>query len=88
MKPVRTKATIGTYGAPRGATAVGGLPYHRTYDETMYPGAGVKVPVIHSAWELEPAEIAALQRGGRIELAIYGEPIPPVSLIVVAPEEL
>ncbi|HEV8670994.1 MAG TPA: hypothetical protein VGS01_09705 [Candidatus Limnocylindria bacterium] len=80
MQPIRTKATTGNYGAPPGSSDVSGLPYYRTYNETMYPGA--KVPVIHSTWDLTENERKAIANGAKIELAIYGEPIPPVSLIV------
>jgi hypothetical protein len=80
VRPIRTQATTGTYGKPPGSFDVGGLPYYRTHDETMYPGH--KVPVIHSTWDLTDNEREAIAKGAKIELAIYGEPIPPVSLIV------
>jgi hypothetical protein len=80
MRPIRTKATTGTYGKPRGSRDVGGLPYYRTSDDLMFPGH--VLPVIHSTWDLNDAERKAIANGAKIELAIYGEPIPPVSLIV------
>lgn len=37
-------------------------------------------------YELDDADRAAIAAGGRLELAIYAEPIPPVSLAVIAAE--
>lgn len=36
--------------------------------------------VTYLAWELEDGDLKALQQGGRIWLAIYQYPMPPVSL--------
>jgi hypothetical protein len=86
MRPIRTQATTGNYGAPLGSREIGGLPYYRTHDETMYPGH--KVPVIHSTWDPTDDERKAIANGAKIELQICGEPIPPVSLIVVDATEV
>lgn len=71
MKPVRTPDTDTNYQL-RGGTSANDLPCRR-----------VERGLILSEWDLTKAERLALARGARIELAIYTEPIPPVSLTVV-----
>lgn len=40
-----------------------------------------------SAWEPTEEELQALLAGGRVELAVMGAMLPPVSLIVTPPDE-
>lgn len=70
MKPVRTPDTQFDYKGP--TPDVRGLPCHR-----VRPG------FILSEWDLTKAERIAIACGGRIELGIHTEPIPPVQLHVV-----
>lgn len=70
MKPVRTASSNFTYLGP--TPDVGDLPCQR-----VRPGE------IRSVWELSELERDMVAAGGRIELAIYAEPIPPVSLTVL-----
>ena len=68
MKPVRTERSNFTY---RGPTAdIKDLPCRRE-DGGVY-----------STWELSPWERIAIAEGANIELGIYHEPIPPVSLAI------
>lgn len=71
MKPVTTPDTNLTYTLP-GGTTKNDLPCYRES-----PG------LIVSEWDLTKAERLAIARGGRIELNIHAEPIPPVALHVV-----
>ena len=74
MKPVPTKDDNMTYKGP--TPDIGDLPCHR-----VRPG------FILSEWDLTKAERIAIARGGRIELGIHSEPIPPVQLSVVQRDE-
>lgn len=74
MKPVSTKDDNMTYKGP--TPDIGDLPCHR-----VRPG------FILSEWDLTKAERIAIARGGRIELGIHSEPIPPVQLSVVTRNE-
>ena len=46
------------------------------------PGERVQPGHVRSVWELTPWERDDVSQGGNIELNIYAEPIPPVSLNV------
>lgn len=70
MRPVRTGASNDVYRGP--SPDVGDLWVQR-----VRPGE------IRSVWELDDDERRLIADGGRIELAIFNEPIPPVSLIVL-----
>lgn len=72
MKPVKTEATDLTYVGT--SDEVGDLPCHRVELE------GGRAIV--SYWQPDKDELAALVLGAPVELAIYAEPIPPVSLAV------
>lgn len=38
---------------------------------------------IHVVYELDDADRRVIAQGGRIELAMYSEPIPPISMVVL-----
>lgn len=42
---------------------------------------------IHSVWEPTEEERALLAAGGRIRVAVYSEPIPPLAVDVLSAEE-
>ena len=69
MLPIRTKRSSFIYKSP-----VPGVP--------NMPGERVEPGHIRSVWELTQWERDDVFHGGNIELNIYGEPIPPVSLSV------
>lgn len=71
MKPISTPDTNHNYVLP-GGTRANDLPCHR-----------VRAGLILSEWDLTKAERLAIARGGRVELGIHTEPIPPVQLHVV-----
>lgn len=75
MRPIRTKKTIGIYGAPLGhEREIGGLPFYR---ETT--GSGMTA--VYSVWTFDEDERVALARGANLVVGIIGmEPIPPISL--------
>jgi hypothetical protein len=62
-----------TYKLP-GGTEENDLPFYRSDG------------VVLSEWELTLQERAAIAQGAHISLAIYHEPIPPVSLAVIIPD--
>lgn len=69
MKAVRTERSNVNYRGP--SDDVGDL-----WCERVAPGE------IHTTWDLTDYERHIIAEGGVVELAILGEPIPPVSLIV------
>jgi hypothetical protein len=68
MKPVRTERSNFTYRGP--SPEVGDLPCRR------------EGGVVYSTWELSSDERIAIAEGANIELGIFHEPIPPVSLAI------
>lgn len=73
MKPVRHDGSNLVY---RGPTAgIGDL-----WCQRVHPGE------IRVVYELDDADRERIAQGARIELAMYSEPIPPVSMIVGLPE--
>lgn len=68
MKPVRTERSNFTYFGP--SPEVGDLPCRR------------EGGVVYSTWELSSDERIAVAEGANIELGIWHEPIPPVSLAI------
>lgn len=70
MLPIRTERSNFTYTAPSNALEVGDLPCRR------------EGGVVYSTWELTPEERIAIAEGANIELGIWHEPIPPVSLAI------
>lgn len=68
MQPVKTKRSNFVY---KGSTPnILDLPCRREYG------------VVYSTWELSHEERIAIAEGANIELGIYYEPIPPVSLAI------
>lgn len=68
MYPVKVNACNFTYMGP--TPDVGDLPCQRAEG------------VVYSFWRPDPAELALLVAGGRVQLGISQEPIPPVSLTI------
>jgi hypothetical protein len=58
-----------------------GLPIR---DEKLEDGS----PVMVSAWEPTPQELAILNAGGKVMLSVIGTAHPPVLLHVLMPEEV
>lgn len=78
MRPIKTPVTNDVYRAPPGREhEIGDLPVYR-------PRHGE----IHAVYTLTDEEREAIANGACIELGIYTEPIPPVSLGVVQAVEL
>lgn len=71
MKPVRHAGSNLVYRGP--APGIGDLWCRREA-----PGE------IRVVYELSDADREMIAAGGRIELAMYSEPIPPVSMVVLA----
>lgn len=71
MRPVRTAKSNLVYVGP--TPNIGDL-----HCERRAPGR------IYSVWEPTPDERKAIADGANIELGVMGEPIPPVSLVVVS----
>lgn len=67
MRPYSNERTLLVYGGP--APGIGDLKCER-----IRPG------LVRSFWKPSPLELLILRRGGVVELVIYDEPIPPVSL--------
>ena len=44
-------------------------------------------PIMESAWEPTPAELAALNNGGKVYLRVVGSSHPPVMLYALGPGE-
>lgn len=78
MIPVRTDGCVAEYQLPDGT---GRMPVER---ELVTNTRGETTSVVISTWEADTDELAAIMVTGRVELAIWGEPIPPVN---VAPPE-
>lgn len=72
MRPVRTEDATILYRAPKNMPDCGDLYCHR-----VRPG------VIRSTWEPTPGELALLNEGGRVQLTLAHEPIPPIMLEVM-----
>ena len=68
MLPIRTERSNFTYLGP--SPEVGDLPCRR------------EDGVVYSTWELTHEERIAIGEGANIELGIWHEPIPPVSLAI------
>lgn len=75
MRPVRTEDATVVYKAPPTMPECGDLYVHR-----VRPG------VIRSTWEPNDQEREILAAGGRIQLTLAHEPIPPIMLEVMAKE--
>ncbi len=74
MKPVKFAEAEIVY---RGPTAeIGDL-----WCQRVRPGQ------IRSVWEFTDEERAVIADGGRVELVLFNEPIPPISLNVLLEEE-
>lgn len=74
MRPVKVAQSNIVY---RGPTAeIGDL-----WCQRVSPGQ------IASVWEPSDEERQLLAEGGRVELVLWSEPIPPISLAVLAPED-
>lgn len=78
MHPIRTPASNFTYLGP--APHIGDLPCQRAPD-------GRGGTVVLSTWELTPDEREAIARGANIEVGIYAEPIPPISVAIAQPTQ-
>jgi hypothetical protein len=74
MRPVRTANANIVYRGP--TPEIGDLHCQR-----VRPGE------IRSVWEPTDQERELLARGGRVEVGLFSEPIPPISVIVVSEEE-
>jgi hypothetical protein len=74
VRPVRCGASNLVYRGP--APGIGDLWCQR-----------VKPHEIRVVYEFDDAEREAIAAGGRVELAMYYEPIPPISMVVL-PEEM
>jgi hypothetical protein len=77
MEPVKTEGATFVYRGP--TEGIGDLWVRREQEEGGYP-------VIYSVWEPTEEERKLLAEGGRVELGIVGEPIPPVSMAVHSKE--
>jgi hypothetical protein len=77
MKPIPTPETNVVYKLP-GGTEENNLPTFQGLNDH-----GEKV--IRSTWELDAEERKAIAQGGTIELCVWGEGTPPVSLAVIEP---
>jgi hypothetical protein len=83
MIPARISGCTRALGAPVGWTP-----------ETSGPCSGLPirdeaeggVPCMTSAWEPTPAELAALNAGGKVYLRVRGTGHPPVSLYALYPQ--
>lgn len=71
MKPVRTAESNMVYVGP--TPEIGDL-----HCERLQPG------MIRSVWWFTPQEREAIAKGANLSLTILGEPIPPVSLHLIA----
>lgn len=76
MLVLRIEGTTRTLGKQQGYM---GLPVR---DQIMQDGAGQQFPVMVSAWQPTPAELALLNAGASIHLGIVGAAHPPVLLTV------
>jgi hypothetical protein len=68
VRPVRTERSNFTYRGP--THEIGDLPCRR------------QDGIVFSTWELTLDERIAVAEGANIELGIFAEPIPPVSLAI------
>ncbi len=73
MKPVKTGQANFVYRGPR--PDIGDLWVQRV-DGT-----------VRTVWEFTDEERELIAAGGRIELAMFHEPIPPISFIVLSEEQ-
>lgn len=74
MRPVKVASSNLVYHLP------GGNEDNDLHCQRVEPGQ------IHSVWLPTQAERQAIAAGANVELAIFGEPIPPVSLRIVEDE--
>lgn len=82
MIPARIQGCTRALGAPKGWTP-----------ETSGPCRGLPIrdevngdlPCMTSAWEPTPAELAALNAGGKVYLRIFGDGHPPVMVYALGP---
>ncbi len=82
MIPVRIKGATRYLGAPVGwEPETNGPCAHLAIRDAM---AG-QVPIMESAWEPTPAELEALNNGGKVYLRIVGVQHPPVMLYALGP---
>jgi hypothetical protein len=79
MLPVRIEGATRYLGAPRGwEPETSGPCAHLAIRDEMIEG----LPYMTSSWEPMPADLAAIQAGGRIMLRIVGNAHPPVAIWV------
>ena len=74
VKPIRTATMPLTYHGP--SSDIGDLPCER-----MQAGQ------IRSVWKPSEIERARIAHGDNIEIVLYAEPIPPLSVIVTDEQE-
>ncbi len=82
MIPARIQNCTRVLGAPVGWTPetsgpCRGLPIRDSVSGDM--------PVMESAWEPTPAELAALNAGGKVVLRVVGTAHPPVMVYALGP---
>ena len=75
MKPIKTASTSMTYYGP--TADIGNLPCNR-----MQTGQ------ISSVWKPSPDERRMIAEGGNIEVVLYTEPIPPLSVMATDEQEV
>ena len=83
VKPVRTPESNLCYRLPSGDEE-NDLPCERV--PLKEPDESGRVPTaIRSTWELDSDDMAAVMQTRRVELTVWGEPVPPVALGAVLP---
>lgn len=82
MRPVKTPESNQNYELP-GGTKDNDLPVERIVTPVK---DNLSVVVVRSTWELDTDDLMLLARSHRIELSIWGEPIPPVAMAVLPGE--
>jgi hypothetical protein len=82
MIPVRIKGCTRVLGAPEGWTPDSSGP---CVGLAIRDGKAGDMPVMESAWEPTPAELAVLNNGGRVYLRIVGAGHPPVMVYALGP---
>ena len=82
MIPVRIKGSTRYLGAPMGwQPSENGHCAHLAIRDEVSQG----MPIMESAWEPTPAELAVLNRGGKVYLRIVGNVHPPVMVYALGP---
>lgn len=83
MIPARIEGATHSLGAPAGWTPETSGPCGSLSVRALVMG---DLPVMESAWEPTPDELAALNAGQKVTLRIVGQSHPPVWVYVGAPE--